>query len=97
MSKCVYTELVEKGNVFPQEAYEKQQLTLNTTFSQGEVLVLFKVLNAATRWKNFQYRILLNVLLAWPVSLCQKEAGYEKAFDFDTKDASGKIAMKADY
>ena len=39
----------------------------------------------------------LNVLLAWPVSLCQKETGYEKAFDFDTKDASGKIAMKTDY
>ena len=35
MPKCVYTELVEKGKVFPQEAYEKQQLTLNTTFSQG--------------------------------------------------------------
>ena len=48
MSKCVYTELVEKRKVFPQEAYEKQQFTLNTTFSQWEFLVLFKVSNAAT-------------------------------------------------
>ena len=35
MSKCVYIELVEKGKAFFQEAYEKQQLALNTTFSQG--------------------------------------------------------------
>ena len=39
----------------------------------------------------------LNVLLVWPVSLCQKATGYEKAFDFDPKDAPGKIAMKTDY
>ena len=31
-SRCVYTELIEKGKVFPQKAYERQQLTQNATF-----------------------------------------------------------------
>ena len=38
----------------------------------------------------------LNVLLVWRVSFCQKGTDYEKALDFDIKDAPGKIAMKTD-
>ena len=87
-SKCVYTELIEKDKIFPQKIYERQQLTLNTTFSQEDFLELFKVSNTATlstKLKDFQYRILHGALITnshlfkWKIkpndlcSFCQAE------------------------
>ena len=59
-------ELIEKDKIFPQEVYEKQQLTLNTTLSQEDFLGLFKVSNTttlSTKLKGFQYRILHGALI----------------------------------
>ena len=62
----MYTELIENDKIFPQKIYERQQLTLNTTFSQEDFLELFKVSNTATlstKLKDFQYRILHGALI----------------------------------
>ena len=97
---CVYTELIEKDEIFPQKVYEKQQLTLNTTFSQEDFLELFKVSNTATlstKLKDFLYRILHGALITnsrlfkWKIkpndlrSFCQRRQRVWFIYWYDVK------------
>ena len=81
----MYTELLEKDKIFPKKVYEKQQLTLNTTFSQEDFLESQIQQHFQQNLKDFQYRILHGALITnshlfkWKIKLndlcsfCQAE------------------------